>query len=181
MRELLALLLIVPAVAGCVEAFGDKNPHEPGDPLGTFHLTAKQTKNDCGAGALGASAAWEFDVRLSWRDDHVFWDSGGQVIAGDLSADRSSFEIVSEVVIDMRTEADTGKPPCAMDRTDVAKGKLVAEGDGVASFSGTLEYSFKPTAGSSCSDLVTSEAPVLAAIPCAMTYTFEAPRTVDPE
>ena len=181
MREILAFLLVLPVMAGCVEAFGDRNPYEPGEALGTFHVAAKQTQNDCGAGALGAAAAWEFDVKLAWEGDSVFWDSGGQVIVGTLSADRSSFEIVTDVVIDMRTAADAGKLPCSMDRHDVAKGTIVPEGDGVASFGGTLSYAFASTAGSSCGDLVASETPVLAAIPCSMTYSFSAPRTASPE
>lgn len=180
MRELLLLLLIVPAAAGCVEAFGDKNPHEPGEALGTFHLAAKQTQNTCGAGALGSTAAWEFDVKLARDDEHVYWNSGGQIIVGTLAEDGESFEIASDVVMDMRTADDAGKPACSVDRADGAKGKLVLDADTVASFNGTLTYAFAPTAGSSCGDLVVSETPVLAALPCAMAYTFTAPRTVAP-
>lgn len=179
MREMLALLLIAPSVLGCVEAFGDRDPHQPGEPLGTFHLTAKQTKNDCGDGALGAGPTWEFDVKLAAEYDALFWDSGGEVIVGSLSEDSGAFTIESDVVIDMRTDEDVGKPPCSVARHDSAKGKLVHEGEVVTSFSGTLAYTFTPTEGSSCGDLVASEMPVFAAIPCAMTYTFSAPRTGD--
>lgn len=174
----MALTLALGA-AGCVEAFGDKNPYEPGEPLGTFHLTAKQTQNSCGEGALGAPEVWEFDVKLSWGEQSIFWNSGGQVIPGKLSDDRASFEIASDVVMNMRTAADMGKKPCSIDRHDVAKGSLVAQGEGVASASGTLSYDYAPTAGSDCADLVSSEAAVFAALPCAMTYSFSAPRTGD--
>jgi hypothetical protein len=173
------VLLLTLAAAGCVEAFGDKNPHEPGDALGTFHITAKQTQNSCGDGALGAPPVWEFDVKLSWAEDSIFWNSGGEVIPGTLSDDRASFEIASDVVMNMRTEADAGKKPCSIARHDEAKGKLVAQGEGVASVSGTLSYAYTPTSGSDCTDLVASEAPLFAALPCAMTYSFEAPRTGD--
>lgn len=174
-------LVFVVAVgsAGCVEAFGDRNPYEPGEPLGTYHVKASQTANDCGDGALGAPPVWEFDVKLAWEDDSLFWNSGGQVIVGTLSADRTSFEIATEVVQDMRTDADAGKPACSVARSDVAKGKLSVEGEGVSAASGTLSYSFAPTSGSSCSDLVGGEAPIFAALPCAITYSFEAPRTGD--
>lgn len=165
--------------AGCVEAFGDKNPYEPGDPLGTFHVKASQTENNCGDGALGAPPQWEFDVKLAWEDDSLFWNSGGQVIVGTLSADRSSFEIATDVVQDMRTAEDAGKPACSIARHDVAKGTLTVEGEGVSAASGTLSYAFAPTSGSSCADLVDSEAPLFVALPCSISYSFDAPRTGD--
>lgn len=181
MRDALALFVIglCAASTGCVEAFGDKDPHQPGEPLGTFHLVADQKQNDCGDGALGAPAQWEFDVKLAWQDDSLFWNSGGQVIPGTLSADRRSFEISSDVVINMRTSADTGKKPCSIDRHDIAKGTLVPDGTGVSAAKGTLSYSYTPTSGSDCADLVASEAPVFLALPCGMSYSFNAPRTGD--
>lgn len=179
MHERAALFLLGLGAAGCVEAFGDRSPYEPGEALGTYHVTATQKGNDCGDGALGAPPVWEFDVKLAWEDDSLFWNSGGEVVVGTLSADRTSFEIAAEVVQDMRAGADTGAPPCSVARYDVAKGSLVVEGEGVASASGTLSYSFSPTSGSSCSDLVGGEAPVFAALPCSIVYSFEAPRTGD--
>lgn len=180
MRDLTALVILsVLGAAGCVDAFGDRNPYEPGEPLGTYHVTASQKQNDCGDGALGAPPLWEFDVKLAWEDDSLFWNSGGQVIVGTLSADRASFEIAADVVQDMRTDAEADKPACSLLRHDVAKGSLALEGEGVASAKGTLSYAFTPTDGSSCSDLVDGEAPSFAALPCAITYSFEAPRTGD--
>lgn len=182
MREVWALVLVGSFglfTAGCVEAFGDRSPYEPGESLGTFHLTAKQKSNGCGDGALGAPAVWEFDVRLRWEEETLFWDSGGQIITGTLSADHTSFEIASDVVQDMRTAADQGKPACSIARHDAAKGKLTLEGDGVSKASGTLSYAFEPTSGSSCADLVGGEAPTFEALPCSMAFSFEAPRTGD--
>jgi hypothetical protein len=179
MREILALCLIAPSVLGCVEAFGDRDAHQPGEVLGTYHLAAKQTSNSCGDGALGAGPTWEFDVQLASENDRIYWDSGGQVIAGALAGDGVTFEIATDVLMDMRTEEDAGKPPCSIARHDTATGALVRDGETVTSFSGTLSYAFAPTAESDCNDLVTSEAPVFAAIPCAMAYAFKAPRTGD--
>lgn len=165
--------------AGCVEAFGTDDPHDPGDALGTFHVTAKETQNSCGAGALGATATWEFDVKLAWGEGQIFWNSGGEIVVGALSEDRRSFEIATSVLMDMRTEEDAGKPPCSILRTDVAKGTLETSGESVSSFGGTLSYAFDPTADSDCTDLLGPETPVLAALPCSMTYGFTAPRTGD--
>lgn len=176
-----ASIVVGLVTTGCVEAFGTEDPHDPGTSLGKFHVTAAQTQNDCGDGALGAPATWEFDVRLAWEDDSLFWNSGGDVIVGVLSADRTTFEIQSDVVIDMRTEEDAGKPPCTIDRHDVAKGTLEVsgEGEGVSAFGGTLSYAFTPADGSDCSDLSSPETPVIAGLPCSMKYTFDAPRTGD--
>jgi hypothetical protein len=79
----------------------------------------------------------------------------------------------------MRTDSDTGKPACSVARQDVAKGTLSLAGEGVSAASGTLSYAFSPTSGSSCADLVVGEAPLFAALPCSITYSFEAPRTGD--
>jgi hypothetical protein len=179
MRQIVALIVLVFAfaAAGCVEAFGDKNPYEPGEKLGTYHVSASQTKNACGDGALGAPAEWEFDVGLSWEDGSVFWNSGGQVIVGTISDDRKTFEIATDVLQDMRTEADAGKPPCSITRHDVASGSFVWEGETATSASGTLSYAFTPTEGSSCGDLITGEQALFAALPCSITYKFKAPRT----
>ena len=178
-RPILPVLFGLLCTAGCVEAFGTDDPHEPGDALGTFHITAKQSQNSCGAGALGAPATWELDVKLAWGEGQIFWNSGGEIIVGELSEDRRSFEIVTSVLVDMRTKEDAGRPPCSIQRTDVAKGTLERSDEGVSSFSGTLSYAYDPTAGSDCADLLAPEAPVLAALPCSMTYGFTAPRTGD--
>lgn len=176
------MALVVPALSGCVEAFGTDSPHEPGAALGTFHVTAKMTANDCGDGALGAPLSWEFDVKLAWEDDSLFWNSGGEVLVGTLSEDGQAFEIGAGVVMNMRDESnpeDLAKAPCSVVRQDTAVGTLTREGAAVSAFAGTLSYAFAPTADSQCADLVTSETPTFASLPCSMRYAFEAPRTGD--
>ncbi|MFO0591576.1 MAG: hypothetical protein U0441_28780 [Polyangiaceae bacterium] len=179
-RHFVAFLAASLFTAGCVEAFGDKDPHRPGEPLGTYHLVAKQTSNDCGDQALGAPAAWEFDVKLSWGTGDLFWNSGGEVISGPVT-DAGAFQIDTDVIEDMRTATEKGKPACSIARHDTAKGalKLTADGEGATSATGTLTYAFQPTDGSSCGDLVTSDTPLFATLPCAMKYTFTATRTGD--
>lgn len=179
MRAAALFAAVLPLLAGCVDALGDKDPHEPGDPLGTYHLTAKQKSNDCGSGALGAPPVWELDVKLAWSDGTLFWNSGGEVISGSLSSDRTQFDIQTDVVVDMRTDADKGKPPCKMARHDAAQGKLTRDGDTVPAAKGALTYDFAPTEGSQCADLVTSETPLFEALPCSIEYSFNADRTGD--
>lgn len=179
MRSVILGAVTAVLATGCVEAFGDKDPHDPGESLGTFHLTATQTKNSCGAGALGAPESWEFDVSFATGEESLYWNSGGQVIVGELSDDGKSFAFATDVLIDMRDPDDGFSPPCSMARHDVAKGTFKMEDEAAISASGTLTYSFKPTEGSDCADLVTSETPVFAQIPCSMSYSFKAPRTGD--
>ena len=165
-------------MAGCVDAFGTSDAHRPGDPLGTYHLTAKQTANSCGDQALGAPAEWQFDVKLSMGEGSLFWNSGGQIISGPVS-ETGAFQIDTDVLEDMRTANDHGKPPCSIDRHDTAKGTLALTEGAAASAKGTLTYAFDPTEASSCGDLVTGDAPLFAKLPCSMTYAFSAARTGD--
>ena len=179
-RHFAAFVVLTVVTAGCVEAFGTKDAHRPGEPLGTYHLVAKQASNDCGDQALGAPATWEFDVKLSWGTGDLFWNSGGEIISGPVT-EAGAFQIDTDVIEDMRTASEQGKPPCSVARHDTARGTLAltADGDGATSAKGKLTYAFEPTTGSSCGDLVTSDAPLFAALPCAMTYTFTATRTGD--
>jgi hypothetical protein len=177
LRPTLALLSAL-ALTGCADMFGTDDPHQPGTPLGGFHVRATESLNTCGAGALGAGAAWEFDVHLSRDEGTIFWDNGAQSIAGTLADDGVSFAIQSDVVVDMRTEIDVGKPACSVSRHDTAEGVL-DDAERVGGFAGTLGYAFEPQGD--CTDLVDSSAPVFAALPCAMSFAMKGTLTEPPE
>ena len=158
--------------SGCDKIFGDgsQNAHAPGTDLGSFHVTATSTSNTCGAGALGAQSSWQFDVRLQRDTGVLYWNNGQAAIAGALSDDGVTFSFDTQVIQNMRDPSVVGPPPCSVTRADHASGKLDSAGDTVASFSGELSYTFSPTAGSNCEDLVFSETPVVAALPCSFGY-----------
>jgi hypothetical protein len=185
----LAFLAFLPALAGCGDIFGDKDAHQPGDALGTFHVMGARTANQCGEGALGAAATWEFDVDLARGAGVLYWDNGAQVLTGAIAEDDVTFSLDATVVVDMRTEETAGYPPCAVQRSDAARGALDDPGLDVGGFSGTLRYAFAPTAGSICNDLVAGAVseyppagdPLFAALPCEMTYDLTATRTKAPE
>lgn len=160
--------------------FGDKDAHQPGDPLGTYHVVAKRGANTCGDGALGNQAAWEFDVKLARGGAQIFWDNGAEIIDGTIDADEKSFHFDSGVVMNMRTAEDRGLPACSIQRLDQADGTLAATGVDVASFEGKLAFDFAPSAGSSCSDLVQGSSAILAALPCKIVYAISGTRTVAP-
>ena len=164
-------VLAIFLLAACGDPTTDA--HDPGVKLGTFHVTAARTANTCGEGALGTQAAWTFDVKLSRADRQLLWNNGAELITGSLDADEVTFHFDSGVLIDMRTAADHGLPPCSVQRHDQSAGKLAAAGADVASFTGTLSYDFAPTTGSSCADL---NGVVVAALPCGFAYTLAGAR-----
>jgi hypothetical protein len=166
------LALLLPLLsAGCL---GTSDPHHPGEPLGTFHVVAVRTMTTCGEGALGSMPMWAFDVKLSRGETTLFWDNGAEIVPGELSADGVTFAFETGVVVDMREGQGGSLPPCSVRRVDRAKGVLSEAGGAMLGFKGSLSYAFAPEAGSSCSDLVSGEAPVLAALPCSMAYALDA-------
>jgi hypothetical protein len=168
--------VLLGALPGCGDVFGDKDAHQPGNLLGTFHVTATRTANTCGEGALGTQPTWAFDVKLARDPGAIFWNNGVEMIHGDLDADLVTFHFDTGVVINMRMEADGPRPPCSISRHDQAKGVLSAPGDDVKGFSGSLAYDFAPTAGSMCEDLIDSPTPIVATLPCGFAYKLEATR-----
>jgi hypothetical protein len=174
-RSLVAALASLSLVA-CLDQPVD--PDGPGELIGLFAVAAKLDTNTCGAGALGAPTNWTFDIRLSREGELIYWDKNGDVVTGQLSADKRTFSFDTTVALNMRdANSDPFLPPCTVERRDRSDGQI-AEGD--TSFSGTLSYGFTPTVGSDCTDLVFGEAPVFIAIPCAMTYELTATRSDAP-
>ena len=181
-RSSFALLLIaLPGLAACGDIFGNKDAHQPGDELGTYHVAATRGDNSCGDGALGNTATWEFDVKLARGGSEIFWNNGAEMIDGTIDADETTFHFTTGVLMNMRNTAIHGPPPCSIQRTDRADGTLAATGDDVASFAGKLEFAFAPTDGSSCDDLITGSTAVLAALPCGIRYAITGTRTVAPK
>jgi hypothetical protein len=167
------VLLLVPmlgGLSGCSGLFGDKQA-EPGEALGTFAVDAKVRTNNCGAGALAAPDDWNFDVKLERATGHLIWDNGQGVAQGTLSA--GAFQIASTVTIDMRSGMKQG-PPCSVARADSASGSLHETSGTVDGFAGVLSYSFSPTQGSRCDDLVTSTMPTFQHLPCAIVFDMTA-------
>lgn len=158
--------------SGCEKIFGDgsQNAHMPGTDLGSFHVMAFETSNTCGPGALGAQGTWQFDVRLQRDTGVLYWNNGQVSIPGGLASDDVTFSIDTQVIQDMRDPQVVGPLPCSLTRTDHSSGQLDTAKDPVKSFTGELSYTFTPTTGSSCEDLVDSETPLFASLPCALTY-----------
>lgn len=172
MTARLGLLALALACAGCEQFFGDgsQDAHNPGTDLGSFTVQANATSNTCGDGALGEQPSWSFNVRLSRDTGVLYWNNGQVAIAGTLASDDVTFSFDTQVIQNMRDPNVVGPPPCSIARTDHAEGKLDAATGDVASFTGKLSYSFAPTAGSNCDDLVESETPLVLQFPCGFAY-----------
>ena len=170
----LVLALVALSLTACLDKPYD--PDGPGDFIGAFSVDAELDVNTCGDGALDAPATWTFEVKLSRDVDLVYWwNSSAELVTGKLASDKHSFSFETSVAVDMRDENSAPwLPPCTVTRRDRCDGKI---SDDDTTFIGKLSYDYSPTTGSDCTDLVTSDSPVFAALPCGMTYTLDAKRT----
>jgi len=154
--------LLVPVLAAC------NSTPLPGTQLGTFKVTGQSTANSCG---LGAPNPWTFDVQLSQSGSTVYWSwmDGSAPLSGPVNAQSHASIQDSEAGNVDGTDASLG--PCTLDRSDDLE--LDLEG---GSFTGTVSYSFTPTAGANCSDQLAGSGGTFETLPCTVTYTVTAAR-----
>lgn len=164
MRRWTAVLAL--ACASC--KFGQGDAKVPGEPLGTFEVIAELDSSTCGAGALGSTDLWEFEVKLSKDFDQLFWLNGREVIPGRIASDGESFEFDTRVQVEV-LEPKPGILGCTLNRQDRASGQLDYRNETVTSFSGRLTFAYIPTSDSDCSPLMGVEGG-FSALPCEMKY-----------
>jgi hypothetical protein len=162
---------------GCADMRGHDG-RVPGEPLGTFHVTAALDASSCGPGALGSTPSWEFDVKLSRDGSRLFWLNGAAPVAGHLEPDGRSFGFETTVTVEVDT-ARADRPGCVVERVDRAAGTLDASGGEVIGFDGTLEYAYSAASDSDCSPLV-GVTGGFAALPCSLGYAMAAEQTEGP-
>ena len=169
----LCLALASFSLVACLDKPYD--PDGPGDFIGVFAVDGTQDANTCGDGAQGAPTSWSFEVRFAREIGILYWNPGAELITGTLDADKHTFSFDTSIVVNKRDQnSDPWLPPCSVSRHDRSSGKIA---DDDASFTGKLSYDWAPTSGSDCSDLITSDTPEFAMLPCGMTYTLEGKRT----
>jgi hypothetical protein len=170
------LVVLSVTALGC----GNGNdPKVPGEPLGRFHVSAHIDGTTCGAGALGSSDVWEFDVQLSRRETDLYWLNGEEAIPGRLSSDGVSFAFDTRVAIQVAPPGK-GSAGCTMLRSDQASGTLEPAGAEVVGFSGRLRFGYAEQPSSDCAPLVGVEGG-FATLPCDMSYRLDAVRTTAPK
>lgn len=146
-----------------------------GDDLGTFSVEAAEVDGGCGAGAVGSTPRFRFDVELARSDAELFWDGriGGTI---DASLD---FELAASVDVELRP-ARGADPGCSVNREDFISGALHADATGaVLGFSGSMRFAFQPAPSSVCT-LDDASAADLQRLPCSLSYDLEGSRTRAP-
>jgi hypothetical protein len=142
-----------------------------GDDLGTFHVTASQLTNDCGAGALGATATFAFDVELQRDYTQLFWDGqSGRMESG------AGFDIAAVVRVPLDT-ANAAATSCVIERDDHISGTFQSDaGGGFQALTATLSYSFASDPTTVCT-LDAQARAGLPDLPCSMNYALRGERT----
>jgi hypothetical protein len=176
------------AVCGCSGVLGNKDPHDPGAPVGIYHLTATvDTTSTCAEAVAAAPKPWLFDVTLR-RDKQVgYWIVNGQPLQGTID-DKGAVTFTASFpskIHDVDKRRELGA--CTIIRTDSFTGALAgppATAAGIASFTGTLRYSYVVEAGSDCRDVVGPVAegrpsPIFATLPCEVHFAVTATKYAD--
>ena len=161
----------VPAVVFALAACTGTDRLAPGAPIGTFHVTSKLVSTSCGP----VPDPWEFDVRLRFKDETLYWVQGDGPISGVVASSR--VEMQAKDILNVRAaDPKTKTAGCSMQRDDVvtmalatADQKPGAIADTVA-FVGTLRYRFAPTAESDCLDQLSYSGGDYEALPCEVAY-----------
>ncbi len=168
-----AAFLVLGALAvGCT----GKDPFNPGDSIGTFHVTGALVSSTCGT----TPNPWQFDVKL--RHDAVsklYWVQGGAPISGGIDPYARSIMKASETREARAADPKTKRAACTLvreDNLDVVLAPVTTplqDGSGASSFKGTMKYRFSPVPGSECDDQLLETGGDYAALPCEVTYDIE--------
>ncbi len=165
---LASALALGPACSG-------KDPYNPGQTLGIFHVTGKLTSNAC-AGPGGAPDPWEFEVKLSRDGTTLYWIQGGLPVQGHLDAKNHAL-LQSSGTTELRAGNTQAKVSgCSLTRTDSLDATLGKDSP-VTTFTGSLSYAYTPTAESDCSDQLAVAGGGWASLPCDIAYTITATKT----
>lgn len=162
----------------------------PGTPLGVYRLEANADMTSSCTEILNATPRpWTFEVTLRREGEQGFWISGPEPIVGTISS-KGTIAFKQTIPVPVRA-ADKARElgPCTILRTDDFAGQLAGApttSTGVASFSGTLRYSYQVAEGSDCRDVVGPVAPerpkpLFANLPCDARFAVTAVRTGDPK
>ena len=177
LRPRVTLLAFLGAVAAGVGCSGPPGAgRQLGADLGTFRVAASEAENGCGAGVLGSSASFEFEIELSREHSELYWGQRRGIVLEPSLA----FELEVSMIIPI-SERRPGVRGCAIQRRDRIEGTLEARSDGeVTGFAASMSYAFAadPTAPCSFDDQLVAGLPRL---PCQMSYGLEAERTRAPE
>jgi len=152
----------------CVGAKQEADGRVPGELVGVFAATGRITTDDCGAELLGAENPWTFPVKLSRRENVLYWLNGSEAIVGDLASDEASFEFSTRIE-SVLTAARGASPGCTVERRDHLAGKLRGTAEDVSGFAGTLSYEYHAKNSADCLEFIGVPGGV-ASLPCELGY-----------
>jgi hypothetical protein len=162
MRPIAGLLSALPllALAGCGDMFGGKDSKNPGDPIGTYALTASVDDNStCAELAASAPRPWDFSISLRHTGSTGYFIAGGSPIKGSLDTKTGAFnfQTTQSIYVHDANKAK-GLGACTLIRTDTFSGSFAGDpttDTGKATLKGSLRYGYVVATGSDCRDLVT--------------------------
>lgn len=150
-------------------------PHEPGhdaktpgELLGTYAVSGRIARDDCGAELLGAANPWRFQIKLSRFQHDLYWLNGREAIVGDLDKDGTTFHFDTRVDVTVSAPA-RGKGGCIVSRRDRADGKLLAKADEISGLSADLRFEYSAKSDSECLEIIGITGGVQH-LPCAIAY-----------
>lgn len=180
---------VVAFAAGCSDYFGKTKENVPGEPLGVYEIQAHADLESTCIELINATPRpWSFEVQLRREGIKGYWLSGASPIQGTIDGKGGlAFKQTMRVVV--REKADKARElgPCAILRTDEFVGALAGSPsteDGLASFTGTLRYSYQVEKGSDCRDVIGlpepgREEPLFSTLPCDARFAVTATRVPD--
>jgi hypothetical protein len=185
-----ALAVAFVAASGCSSFLGDKDPHDPGAPVGIYHLVATvDTASSCAEAVAAAPKPWNFDVTIRRDGQTGYWIVNGQPLSGTID-DKGAINFNASfptLVHDVDKKRELGA--CTIIRTDSFAGTFAgapSTANGLASFTGTLRYSYAVQSGSDCRDVVGPVAeerpsPMFGTLPCDVHFAVTATKFADPK
>jgi hypothetical protein len=157
-----------------------QDAHEPGDRLGTYHVSGALKSDSCQAAVLGVTPTWAFDVKLSRQDETLYWLNGEEAIPGTIASDGRSFTFQSGVVVTLDPPRGV-HPGCVVDRSDAGTGKLSSSGTDVKTFSIDMSFGYAAESGSQCGGSAgVGVEGGFATLPCVVSFSMTAERTALP-
>ena len=177
------------ATLSCSGVFGTKgDAHAPGTPLGVYALAATiDLSSQCNELVASAPRPWKFNVTLRRDGQTAYWYSGESPTMGTIATSGAlAFSSAATThVHDASKARQVGA--CDIVRVDDFAGSLAGDPStvaGVASFTGTLRYTYSLANGADCSDVVGPVAegrpsPIFAALPCEAHFSVSATRSGD--
>ena len=160
----------------------------PGDPVGSYQVSATLEANSCGAAAVPAMDAFSFGVEIRRRDREAFWlRDDTPMVSGVFTGDdqyRFAFDATVELVA---SDLDLGIAGCVLAQHEVLRvTAMEAPMEGATPMDdeetmaaqtvplhGEHSIDFAPLAGSDCAPALAISGGPFAALPCSVIYALE--------